>query len=121
VIQVGAAQAYVEAEFGGPVDILQTVVATGAAASRILQNNPERLSVTFFNLGANDVYLLFDDSVSATKGIALQASGGAVNMTVRDDQMLPTREWWVISPSGASTVIAISTQRYAYQQQLILI
>jgi hypothetical protein len=117
MVQVGAAQAFVEGEFGGPVNVGLAELQSSPTSQRFLLNDPERLSVTFVNLGIYTVYLMFDAEVSATRGIAINASGGFVNMDVRTDQMLPTREWWVISPTGYSDMIAIYTKRYSYTFQ----
>jgi len=116
MIQAGAAQSFVEGEFGGPVSVEQVSLTSTSSAARFLQNDPERLSLTFINLGSYTGYLLFDNTVSATKGIAINGSGGFVNMDVRADQMLPTREWWVVSPDGNTAMLAVYTRRYTYTE-----
>lgn len=113
-VQTGAAQTYVEAEFGGPVTESEAAFSlTASTPTRILENNPERLSATIINLGASDVYVWISDLVSSTYGIYLAQSGGSVNVSVRDDQMLPTREWWAYSEATGGDVFVISTYRYA--------
>lgn len=114
MIQVGAAQAFVEGEFGGPVDVLQATLTSASSPQKFVDNDPERLSLTFINLGGYTAYLFIDQTVSDTKGIAVNATGGFLNVDVRADQMLPTREWWVVSPDGSTAMLAIWTRRYSY-------
>lgn len=113
---VGAAMSYVEGIFGGPVteDDIPLSLSSGVV-TRAVENDPERLSLTVINLGTNDVYMALDETVSSTYGIGVFASGGFASFNVRDDQLLPTREWWVISPNGATDLYILYTRRYALE------
>lgn len=112
-VSVGAAQSFVEGEFGGPVtESNKAVSLLAATATRLLLANPERLSLTIINLGAHDAYIDFDPDVSDTHGIAIGASGGYMSANVRDDQMLQTREWYAYAPAGATDLYVITTERY---------
>jgi hypothetical protein len=86
------------------------ITASGAAATRVFSNNPRRLGIVLINLSANVVYLGLGADVAAAKGIYLAANGGNVSMNIQDDFTLPTREWWVISPAGASNIYSLSEE-----------
>lgn len=111
-VSVGANQLYVEGVFGGPTEELDGEVSAGTTAVKVVGNDPEALSLTIINLGSAVAYLMFDDQVSATRGIELADGGGFLNVNVRDDQGLPTREWWAIAASGTTDLFYIRTRRY---------
>lgn len=113
-VSVGAAQSYVEGVYGGPVTEQDYEIPLSAnVVTKLLGLNPERLALTIINLGSYDCFVMFDNLVSSTRGIALAASGGYVNITVRDDQMLPVREWWAYGSAGATDLFILETKRYA--------
>lgn len=112
--QVGAAQAYVEAEFGGPCTEEETEVAVDTTVTKLIDNNPERVSLSIINVGNDTLYVLFDDGVSSTRGIVLNANGGLLSLNVRDDQMMSTRRWYGIAGSSSTDVLVVETKRYAY-------
>lgn len=115
-VAVGAAQSFIEGEFGGPTTEKETTLATSATFKSSCANDPDRVGLVIINLGIQAVYLGLDATVSATKGIFLAASGGSVSMNVRDDFTLSTREWFVISPSGASSIYVLETRRFSLTQ-----
>lgn len=61
------------------VKINDKTSSVGTSLTRILDNNPNRVGWTIFNLGSNAVYLGFDRNVSASKGMRLAPSGGSIN------------------------------------------
>lgn len=77
-----------------------TTLIGGAACVQVLKNNPNRVGLTFINLGANDVYIWLDNTVSSSKGILMVLSGGNVSFNWRDDMTLNSNEWWAIAPAG---------------------
>lgn len=101
-----AADEYLRQEFGGLFEPAKVLRTTGATAVSVSGRNPECTAVIFVNTGANTVYLWTDNTVAAGNGIMLAANGGFLSLTTRDDMMLPTEDWWAISPAGASTVAA---------------
>ena len=119
-ISVGAAQSYIEGEFGGPTEELEAEVSAGTTATSVVGNDPESLALTLINLGSNTAWVLFEDTVSTTRGLLLNANGGYVSLTVRDDQTLPTRQWWAVTSTGTTTILSIRTRRYALSGGLTL-
>jgi hypothetical protein len=112
-VAVGAAQSYIEGQYGGPTDEQDTEMTLGVTPSRIVDNDPDALALTIINLGANTVYVMFDLNPTTTRGIQLNASGGFVSFNVNDDQTLPTRQWYGVTASGTSDIFAIRTRRFA--------
>jgi len=113
-VSVGAAQGYVEGEFGGPVT--ETDIAKSMTAGDIIKlvdNNPDRLGLTIINLGASDAYIAFSNKPSSSFGLYLAQSGGFFSIDVRNDQMLPCREWYGIAPTADTTLYLIEIFRYA--------
>lgn len=81
-----------------------------SSATKILPNDPGGLQITVINLGANDMFLWTDPSVSSSKGIQIQANGGSYEIDFTRFMTLPSREWWAIAPAGT---VNISVKRVA--------
>ncbi len=86
------------------------VLTVGVVAVRFLPNNPNRFGWEFINLSPNLIYLLNDNSVSATNGIQVGASGGNVIADWEEDFELVSNEWWAIAAGAASNILAISIE-----------
>jgi len=72
--------------------------------TQIVSNDPGALQMTLINLGANDLYLWRDESVSATKGILIASNGGAYEINFTTHLRMPTFSWWAIAPAGATEI-----------------
>jgi len=77
--------------------------SVGAAATRVLGNNPNRLAWVFINLSANTIYLEFSRDVGAARGILVSPNGGSAMMVWNEDFELTGYEVWGLAPAGAST------------------
>lgn len=108
----GAAREFIAQDLGGPTSEAESTVATGANAVSICGNDPDAVGLTIVNVGAQNVFIGLTQGVSATNGIFLGANGGLVTMSVKDDYTLPTREWFAVSPAGASTVYVLRQRRF---------
>jgi hypothetical protein len=103
----GAALRWLEEEFGGSISESESDPAVTAAAAVITSNDPDAVALIFMNLGVQDVFLGLSKNVSATAGLKLTAGGGSSGVSVRDDGTLPTREWYAVSPGGATQLHVI--------------
>ena len=112
-VSVGAAQSFIEGEFGGPTEEIDVEVSVGTTATKIVENDPDALALTLINLGSETAWVMFDNKVSTTRGIQLDAGGGVVSLVIRDDQALPTREWYAITSTATTDIFAIRTRRFA--------
>ena len=109
----GAALRFVEQQYGGPVQETEGAVTTDTAVVSVCGNDPERVNLTFVNLGAQQIAVGLSPDVSLTKGILLNAGGGLFNANVLDDATLPSREWFAVSPGGASVLYKLLLSRYS--------
>jgi hypothetical protein len=75
---------------------------------QILKANPNRFAWQCFNLGAGIGYLSPLSIVTTTRGIQLNALGGALAYSAKTDLELPTREFFAIG-SAATTLYIIET------------
>lgn len=116
-VAVGAAQSFIEGEFGGPTTESDSEITLAATATKVCDNDPERLSLTIINLGTNQCHIVFDNAPSTSRGIILVAGGGSVSMNVREDGTLPTREWWGVADSGTTNLAVIAMRRFALTGQ----
>jgi hypothetical protein len=109
---IPASVLYLRDIFGGDFEEQESGPTVGLAASRILLNDPEAISLTIINLGTADVYIKPSNTVLATSGILLTASGGNVSMDVRSDATLPSKEWWAISATAGQELYVLRIRRY---------
>ena len=97
----GAVVQWLQTQYGGAFQELETFPATAAGPASILGNDPNAGAVIFMNIGAQDVFLKLRQDLPAGTGIKLAAAGGLVGFSMRDDLTLATREWFAASPGGA--------------------
>jgi hypothetical protein len=98
----GPVVAWLQKEFGGAFQELETFPATAVGNTSVVGNDPNSAALLFVNIGAQDVILKLRQDLPVATGIRLGANGGGTVMTIRDDMTLPTREWFAASPGGAS-------------------
>lgn len=110
----GAARAFTEAALGGPCTEIETNPTIQATVTNVVNNSPDRVGLVIINLGANDVYIAMNAGVSNTNGLKLPANGGSVSMNVRDDFVIPSRQWFGIANGGASTIYCLEEVRTIY-------
>lgn len=108
----GAAAQLIESLMGGPVEVVQTTVSVGATITGLVLNDPDRVGLTFVNLGLSDAYITPDNQPSATRGISLLASGGSITLNARDDGVLVSSQWSGVTASGSSVFYVVSLRRY---------
>lgn len=104
---------YLRAKFGGDFTESDGTVTLSTTAQRIVKNDPERTSLVLVNNGSVTIYVAPSNTVSSTVGIPLSAGGGYLSLTIRDDDTLPTREWWAVAASGTPVLYYLYTARYA--------
>ena len=89
---------------------ITTTVAT--SVTKILANDPMRLSLVIFNLGANSVFVAPDNLVSASRGIYLAPNGGSVSLIWDTDFELCSRDWYAIASGASSTIYVLENRSY---------
>ena len=89
--------------------ITDTVQTT---ATKILNNNPDRLAVVIVNLSANRGFIGFDRQVGPTRGIPVEASGGVVTMNVEEDGETVGYEIHAINQVAAGKWYILEIERF---------
>jgi len=85
-------------------EVMNAIV--GLTPVQIVSNDPGCLHFTLINLGANDIYIWNDESVSSTHGILVPGNGGMYYINFNDTMLMPTYSWWGLAV-GAATNIAV--------------
>lgn len=80
------------------------VSSVGASVTKIMNNNPNRVSFIIVNLSANIMYISPENDVSSSKGIILAASGGSFIVQWDRDFELVSHEWYCIAGGAASSI-----------------
>lgn len=101
---MGLVSNYIRKRWGCHTNWVENFVAVILANSNVAaQNNPNRFSIMFQNMGANIVYISVASGVGPLAGIQLAANGGLISFNVEDDGEITTRQWYSIG-AGASTL-----------------
>ena len=99
------------ARFGGPTTSKTTTVTVATTVTRIVGNNPRRVSVTVYNRGSNNVDIDYAASVTANGGIPLAAASGVMQSTIEDDGEATINELYGIATTAAVTVFVVEVLR----------
>lgn len=79
----------------------------------ILGNNPNRLAFVVVNLSSNTIFIAPARDVSTTKGIRLNANGGAATALYDEDFHMVGWEWFgVADVAGPSTIYVLEVVEY---------
>lgn len=111
---IASLQDYLERRFGVRTreESNPLIASAGTSVAQLLRADPMRIAFTVINLSANTLFLGWFADVSSSKGIRLDASGGAATFVPEEDFSLIARDWHVVA-SGASSALFV--------QQLIII
>lgn len=107
-----ASVAFLRDLYGGDFDSPDATVNVGVASTQLVQNDSERVAVTFINLGTDFVLLRPKAAPDAGTGIFLGALGGIASLNIRDDGMLTTFDWYALANSGNQNVYVLSVRRF---------
>lgn len=104
---MGRCRDFVKRQYGFDCDTTERAVVLNAAAPvLVLNNDPNRVAWTIFNLGANIGYLAFTSAVGALYGFQINAAGDYTSSSARDDGEMPTHEVYGLGV-GATTLYVI--------------
>lgn len=106
----GAIQDFDEIRFGGPTVPDESVVAVGTTPTRVLKNDPDRLSITMTNISLNELRWSIRSNVAATEGQILGA-GQTVVLQVQNDGATCGVDLWALFPAGAGNVNILTLRR----------
>lgn len=75
--------------------------------TRLLANNPNRVSFIVVNMSANSLYISPTADVAATKGIFIASNGGYAIFTWDRDFELVSQEWWCVGSDVGTTLYTL--------------
>lgn len=78
-------------------------VAVLVTDTDLVNNNPNRVQLTFVNNGAFEIHLDIDNEVSTTLGLRITASG-TLTLNKLEDGALVTSRWVGIATGGTSNL-----------------
>jgi len=85
--------------------------SVATTATKILNNNPDRIFWLVINLSVNKGYVGWDGEVASTKGVPIAPSGGYVSCTVEEDGELVIYEVWAVNENAAGTYYIVEIER----------
>lgn len=83
----------------------------GTTATKILNNNPERIFWLAINLSANKGYVGWDPQVSSSRGIPIAPSGGYVSCCLEEDGELTIYEVHALLENAEGTFYIVEISR----------
>ena len=100
---------YIEKEYGIKVTGVRPALLTtiGTTSGVAFKKDPNRIMYILVNLSVNIVYAAYDGAVSATRGIRLNAAGGLLSSSIKDDAALTQEELHIIADGAASAIFGI--------------
>lgn len=98
-------------EFGveTSTDFNPLISQVSTSVLKVLDNNPNRVAWSFMNISVNNIYVAFDEQVSATHGFYLSALGGGMVLNWRNDMELPGFAVYAIATGINSDVYIAET------------
>lgn len=100
----GAVAELARRKFGGDVASFEIEHTITSGVQELLGGDPERVGVVVVNTSTADHYLGFTPDVSASKGILLKASGGAITLVADEDFELVTRQIFLFGSASGGTI-----------------
>jgi len=102
----------VRREFGFDVieEFPPKVVSVATTPTNIVPANPDRVMLAIQNIGAYDVYIHFDETVSVTKGLLCSKAGGGWVFYYKEDGVLPGLPWYGVGDGGSSNVYVVAVK-----------
>ena len=97
----------IERELGAKVTyrVNPEVAQIGTSATQFLKQNPRRVAFVLSVLGAYDVYIHTDQSVTSSNGILVGKSGGSSSTNWKEDFILPALNWYGIASSASNCYV----------------
>ena len=90
-----------------PID---SPITVGTSSSRLIDANPNRLSLTMINPSTNDVWIDTTANVSVGEGFIVSSNKGVVTFAVESDGDLVGEEFHAIADGGTADLAVKSEQ-----------
>lgn len=102
---MGALHELIKKELGFNTVAKEKNVTVSTSVSKILDNNPDRIMLLIMNTGSSSCYIGLTSEVTTTNGLLIDAQGGAVVFTYKEDGELVGREFWAIASADTTLYI----------------
>jgi len=107
----GAVASFLAQRFGGVMRETEAAVSVGLTVVIGADRDPERMSLTFVNVGASPIFIAPFKGVNTLRGIRLGPAGGFISMNVEEDAHLPSLEWNAISDAAGGLLYRLEARR----------
>jgi hypothetical protein len=89
---------------------IESPITVGTSSDRLIDQNPNRLFLTFINPGTNDVFLDTTSDVAVNEGFILAANSGVLTFEASTDGDITTAEFHAIADGGTVDIIVKGEQ-----------
>jgi len=89
---------------------LDSPITVGTSSDRLIDQNPNRLFLTFINPSPNDVFLDTNSDVAVNEGFILAANSGALTFEASTDGDITTAEFHAIADGGTANIVVKGEQ-----------
>jgi len=84
---------------------IDSPVSVTTTASRILDQNPNRLFLTFINPSTNNVWVGPESDVQVGEGFIVSANNGVTTFQIQEDGDITTAEFHAIANGGTADLV----------------
>lgn len=89
---------------------IDSPITVGTSSDRLIDQNPNRLFLTFINPSPNDVFIDTSSNVAVNEGFIIPDSNGSLTFEVTTDGDIATSEFHAIADGGTADVIVKGEQ-----------
>lgn len=108
----GAAHELAVQMFKGALTSEDETITVGTSAGEVAPNDPERVLLLLVNLGTTSIFIAPTTEVSSSRGITLQADGGALILKAGEDGDLVSRELHGIANAANQSLYRVVIRRF---------
>jgi hypothetical protein len=105
----GAAQRFVEQEYGGTFTQRESTVAVGTVRVPAVPTDYNRTTLNITNTGVTNITLARDPGVVSGVGILLLGNGSSIELTARDDGAGVALQWYAVSDLAGGSLFVEET------------
>jgi len=91
-------------------EAIDSPITVGTSTERVIDQNPNRLFLTFINPSPNDVFLDTTSDVAVNEGFIVPESNGSLTFEVATDGDVTTSEFHGVADGGTADVIVKGEQ-----------
>jgi len=89
---------------------IDSPITVGTSSDRLIDQNPNRLFLTFINPSLNDVYVDASADVAVDEGFIVSSNDGVLQFETRTDGDITTEEFHAVADGGTADLIIRAEQ-----------